>query len=214
VTYTVTAGKGLRRIEELATDDMHVNLTKYIFLFGAVQIGLSQIGTFAQLWWVSLVGAAMSVCYSVLAGLAALTAANDAAPLRTFDRSADTHGWAYVRGIFNALGAVTFAYGGHSVLLEIQATLRVPPPPRSNMMKGADHPFHCLQMGSPEWCSEWPAPCCNCSTDGKAGPWGPMRIQVFIWPMQSQAVATSSSPSPCAASRLQQAPACCIMTHP
>lgn len=70
VTYTVTAGKSLQVIQELFTDgceisidpeidsdiagvtDCSVNLTQYIFLFGFVQLLLSQIPSFHHLWCV------------------------------------------------------------------------------------------------------------------------------------------------------------------
>jgi hypothetical protein len=142
VTYTVTAGKSLQVIEELAKDctvsfssddaviaDEHcgVSLTKYIFVFAAVHLILSQIPTFHHLWWVSIIGAIMSVGYSFLAGILAIAASS---------YSARESGWPHLRGVLNALGAVTFAYGGHSVLLEIQATLKVPPSAKESMMKG------------------------------------------------------------------------------
>eukprot|EP00892_Ulva_mutabilis_P009858 jgi/Ulvmu1/7244/UM035_0031.1 len=152
VTYTVTAGKSLQVIQELFTDgceiaidpeidpdikgitDCDVNLTQYIFLFGFAQLLLSQIPTFHHLWWVSIVGAAMSVGYSMLAGFVAIAAHGDED--FTPDYSARGEGWPMWRGALNSLGAVTFAYGGHSVLLEIQATLKTPPAARKSMMKG------------------------------------------------------------------------------
>lgn len=61
--------------------------------------------------WVSVVGAAMSVGYSLLAGIVAIAAhgADDFRP----DYSPRGEGWPLWRGALNALGAVTFAYGGH-----------------------------------------------------------------------------------------------------
>lgn len=53
----------------------------------------------------------MSIGYSVLAGAVAIAAHghSDFAP----DYSARAEGWPQWRGAMNALGAVTFAYGGH-----------------------------------------------------------------------------------------------------
>jgi hypothetical protein len=76
----------------------------------------------------------MSLGYSLLAGFLAIAASQEDGWVPEYKSRAE--GWPLWRSILNALGAVTFAYGGHSVLLEIQATLRTPPPPRDSMMKG------------------------------------------------------------------------------
>lgn len=79
-------------------------------------------------------GAAMSLGYSLLAGILAIVASRDED--FTAEYGARDDGWPLWRGILNALGGITFAYGGHSVLLEIQATLKTPPSARDSMMKG------------------------------------------------------------------------------
>ena len=133
--YTVTGAKSMAVLEDLSKDeDSGASITKYTFVFGAVQLLLSQIPDFAHLWWVSIVGAAMSLGYSLLSGALAIAAA------QARDGGADYgkrgSGAEFWRGVFTSLGAITFAYGGHSVLLEIQATLRVPPSAKVSMMKG------------------------------------------------------------------------------
>lgn len=130
--YTVTGAKSLHVIEELATGSENVNLTKYVFMFGVVQLALSQIPDFAQLWWLSIIGAIMSLGYSVLSSILAIAAARGV----DVDYSQRGDGAAFWRGVFTSMGAIAFAYGGHSVLLEIQATLRTPPSARDSMMKG------------------------------------------------------------------------------
>jgi hypothetical protein len=84
----------------------------------------------------------MSLLYSLLSGILAITAAkSDNVAPDYAHRDSEAAFW---RGVFTSLGAVTFAYGGHSVLLEIQATLKAPPPPFESMMKGV----HCSQESS------------------------------------------------------------------
>jgi amino acid permease len=138
VTYTVTGAKSMQIIEELFTE-REASLTKYIFIFGLCEAFLSQIPDFTHLWWVSIVGAVMSLCYSLLAGFLAIHASRDldVDPATKYSARDEDDVDGFWRGVFTSLGAITFAYGGHSVLLEIQATLRVPPPPQKSMMRGA-----------------------------------------------------------------------------
>jgi len=53
----------------------------------------------------------MSIGYSLLAGIVAIAAHGDES--FTPDYSPRGEGWPLWRGALNALGAVTFAYGGH-----------------------------------------------------------------------------------------------------
>lgn len=76
----------------------------------------------------------MSLGYSLLAGILAIVASQSDDFTPTYEPRGE--GWPLWRGILNALGGVTFAYGGHSVLLEIQATLKTPPSARDSMMRG------------------------------------------------------------------------------
>jgi Transmembrane amino acid transporter protein len=133
--YTVTGAKSMHVIQELSIGNEGADLTKYVFIFGVVQLALSQIPDFAHLWWVSIIGAAMSLGYSLLSGALAIAAARSDNASADYGRRGG--GAAFWRGVFTSLGAIAFAYGGHSVLLEIQATLRVPPSAKASMMKGA-----------------------------------------------------------------------------
>lgn len=136
IVYTVTGAKSMQIIEVLAAgkQDEDVDLTKYIFIFGIVQLFLSQIKNFASLWWVSIVGALMALLYSAMAGILAIAAAGTDS--RSPDYSKRGDGSSFWRGVFTSMGAITFAYAGQSVFLEIQATLRVPPPAKASMLKG------------------------------------------------------------------------------
>lgn len=146
ITYTVTGAQSMHIIEVLRDDDPALSidaecrpgLAKFVFIFAVFQLFLSQIPSFKHLWWVSIIGAAMSLGYSLLSGFLAIAAASEVdADFGRRPGESDEDFW---RQVFVSLGAVTFAYGGHSVLLEIQATLRVPPSARESMMKGALRP--------------------------------------------------------------------------
>ncbi|KAK9815636.1 hypothetical protein WJX72_007252 [[Myrmecia] bisecta] len=146
VTYTVTAGQSLQAIHDTDCND-HISTSSegregracraafcgWVLLFGALQLALSQIRNFDDLWWVSLLGATMSAMYSTIAFVASAasgrssTADYSLRPGTTADQ---------VFGIMNSLGTIMFAYGGHAVLLEIQATLAAPPKVAHSMMKG------------------------------------------------------------------------------
>lgn len=123
VTYTVTAAESMQILEilheeaEVRHPDIHPGLMKYVFIFAIFQVGLSQIPNIQHLWWVSIIGALMSLLYSLLSGILAITAAkSDNVAPDYAHRDSEAAFW---RGVFTSLGAVTFTYGGHSVLLEI-----------------------------------------------------------------------------------------------
>ncbi|KAI3427219.1 hypothetical protein D9Q98_007154 [Chlorella vulgaris] len=137
ITYSVTAGQSLKGMvsNDCNGKDCQEGISAWIVLFGAVQLLLSQVPDFHSLWWISLLGAAMSCGYCTIAVvLSSMQASRDgAAPhelpseLSTADR---------VFGVFNALGGVAFTFGGQAVLPEIQATLARPPATVHTMMRG------------------------------------------------------------------------------
>ena len=77
---------------------------------------LLQLPNFNALFIVSLVAAVTSISYSTIGWVSAVAEGRDAAVSYALP---DT-GTAKIMSIFNALGTCVFAYGGHSVVLEIQ----------------------------------------------------------------------------------------------
>lgn len=144
VAYLVTAGQSFQAVhngrcnghtENAANSDVDNckrALTGWIILFGGIQLLLSQVKDFHSLWWVSLLGAAMSVMYSMIAFVASAVKGHSGV---SFDKRS---GSAVDRtfGTFNSFGTIMFAFGGQIVMPEIQATLAVPPPAVESMMKG------------------------------------------------------------------------------
>lgn len=136
ITYSVTAGQSIKGTASSTCDgaDCEDGLGPWIVLFGVTQLFLSQVPDFHSLWWVSLLGAGMSVGYCAISfGAAANFASKNPAPsfTRVGESTAD-----HVFGILNSLGSIAFTFGGQAVLPEIQATLARPPKTHSSMMKG------------------------------------------------------------------------------
>ncbi|KAK2982297.1 hypothetical protein RJ640_004942 [Escallonia rubra] len=109
----------------------------YMLLFGGVQIFVSQIPDFHNMAWLSIIAAIMSFTYSFIGlalGLAKLIENGEikgsiaGVPA---DNVADKLWLA-----FQALGDIAFAYPYSTILLEIQDTLKSPPP-ESQTMKNA-----------------------------------------------------------------------------
>eukprot|EP01023_Acetabularia_acetabulum_P058183 TRINITY_DN6838_c0_g2_i3.p1 TRINITY_DN6838_c0_g2~~TRINITY_DN6838_c0_g2_i3.p1 ORF type:complete len:488 (-),score=64.93 TRINITY_DN6838_c0_g2_i3:164-1549(-) len=128
ITYMVTAGQSMMTVQrEVCAGDTgtcsNINLTEWIIIFGAMQLLLSQLPDLHSLWWVSLMGAFMSLCYSMIAFGGSIAVGQDEENIISYHLKGDSQA-DKVFLFLNALGAVTFAYGGHSVMLEIQATLK------------------------------------------------------------------------------------------
>jgi hypothetical protein len=105
----------------------------WIVVFGGIQLFLIQCPDFNALSVISFLAAVMSLSYSTM-GIGA-SIKNGQIPnvqynLDGFSRPAS------IFGIFNALGTVAFAYGGHNVVLEIQATMPSPPATYRPYMRG------------------------------------------------------------------------------
>jgi hypothetical protein len=91
----------------------------------------------------SLLGAAMSVCYCAIA--VGMSASVKPGPEVSYDpATVDRSQTDRLMGIFNAMTTVFFAYGGHNVALEIQATIGLSdskPSSVKTMMKGVNWTF-------------------------------------------------------------------------
>ncbi|KAL9345595.1 hypothetical protein Peur_060448 [Populus x canadensis] len=145
IAYTITSAGSIRAIQR--SNCYHREGHKasceygdaiYMLLFGAVQILMSQIPDFHNMEWLSVIAAIMSFTYSFIgfglgvaqviengtikgsiAGVSAATTANKL--------------WL----AFEALGDIAFAYPYSIILLEIQDTLKSPPPENKTMKKAS-----------------------------------------------------------------------------
>ena len=125
IVYSVTGGKSLKKFCEILTPMMpmfdEIRQTYYICFFVCIQLLLSQIPNFNTLKGISLLAAFMSVCYSLVAFGSSIAKGIEHHPTHYGVRSHTTPGKTF--DVFNALGTIAFAFAGHSVVLEIQATL-------------------------------------------------------------------------------------------
>uniref|UniRef100_A0A0D6R375 Amino acid transporter transmembrane domain-containing protein n=1 Tax=Araucaria cunninghamii TaxID=56994 RepID=A0A0D6R375_ARACU len=148
VAYTITTSISMKAIRKSNCYHKYghhfpCNYSEYPFmiLFGVIQIVLSQIPDFDQLWWLSIVAAIMSFSYSTiglglgigkviehgqiygsLGGISAITTLSTAQKV-----------WR----IFQALGDIAFAYPYSCIVIEIEDTLKAPPPENRTMKKAS-----------------------------------------------------------------------------
>ncbi|KAL6865295.1 hypothetical protein ACP4OV_016446 [Aristida adscensionis] len=139
IVYMVTGGQSLKKVHDLlcggrCTD---IRLTFWIMIFASVHFALSQFPNFNSISAVSAGAAVMSIAYSMIAFVTSGVKASRAAAAADYGLKASTAS-GKVFGVLNALGAVAFAYAGHNVVLEIQATIPSSPerPSKTPMWRG------------------------------------------------------------------------------
>ncbi|XP_078166355.1 lysine histidine transporter 1-like isoform X3 [Carex rostrata] len=136
IVYMVTGGKSLKKFHDTVCPDCkQIKLTYFIAIFASAHLVLSQLPNFNSISGVSLAAAVMSLSYSTIAWGASVDKGKQ--PEVSYDyRHHSTPGRVF--GFFGALGDVAFAYAGHNVVLEIQATIPSTPenPSKKPMWRG------------------------------------------------------------------------------
>ncbi|KZV39968.1 lysine histidine transporter 1 [Dorcoceras hygrometricum] len=136
IIYMVTGGKSLKKFHHTVwPDGPDIKLTFFIMMFASIHFILSHLPNFNSISVVSLAAAVMSLSYSTIAWTASL-AKGVQKDVSYTPGGASTA--ANTFNFFNALGDVAFAYAGHNVVLEIQATIPSTPdnPSKKPMWKG------------------------------------------------------------------------------
>jgi amino acid permease len=137
IVYMVTGGKSLQKFHELVCKQpcKNIKLTYFIMIFASVHFVLSHLPNFNSISGVSLAAAVMSLSYSTIAWGASVH--KGALPDVQYGYKATTTSGT-VFNFFSALGDVAFAYAGHNVVLEIQATIPSTPenPSKTSMWRG------------------------------------------------------------------------------
>ncbi|XP_015878896.2 lysine histidine transporter 1 [Ziziphus jujuba] len=136
IVYMVTGGKSLQKIHKTACKNCKpIKTTYFIMIFASVHFVLSHLPNFNSISGVSLAAAVMSLSYSTIAWAASVHKGLQA-DVHYGDRASSTAGSVF--NFLNALGDVAFAYAGHNVVLEIQATIPSTPakPSKGPMWKG------------------------------------------------------------------------------
>ncbi|PQM40129.1 lysine histidine transporter 1-like isoform X1 [Prunus yedoensis var. nudiflora] len=136
IVYMVTGGKSLQKIHNIARKDKDpIKLTYFIMIFASAHFVLAHLPNFNSISGVSLAAAVMSLSYSTIAWTASVH--KGVQPDVEYGYLApSTSGTVF--NFFTALGDVAFAYAGHNVVLEIQATIPSTPekPSKKPMWRG------------------------------------------------------------------------------
>ncbi|XP_057486600.1 lysine histidine transporter 1-like [Actinidia eriantha] len=136
IVYMVTGGKSLQKFHNLVCKGCKsIKLTYFIMIYASVHFVLSHLPNFNSISGVSLAAAVMSLSYSTIAWAASV----DKGVVKDVDysyKATTTAGKVF--NFFSALGDVAFAYAGHNVVLEIQATIPSTPekPSKGPMWRG------------------------------------------------------------------------------
>ncbi|GMI67354.1 lysine histidine transporter 1 [Hibiscus trionum] len=136
IIYMVTGGKSLKKIYDICNPEGYdIRTTYFIMIFGSVHFVLSHLPSFNSITFVSFLAALMSLGYSTIAWGASLH--KGVQPTVTY-APRHTSTAAITFDFFSGLGDLAFAFAGHNVVLEIQATIPSTPdkPSRKPMWKG------------------------------------------------------------------------------
>ncbi|CAH8354350.1 unnamed protein product [Eruca vesicaria subsp. sativa] len=138
IIYMVTGGESLKKVHQLSVGDdkcTKLRIRHFILIFASSQFVLSLLKNFNSISGVSLVAAVMSVSYSTIAWVASL--AREAPESVEYGYKTKTN--SVPLDFIGGLGEMAFAYAGHNVVLEIQATIPSTPenPSKRPMWKGA-----------------------------------------------------------------------------
>ncbi|XP_020217465.1 lysine histidine transporter 1 [Cajanus cajan] len=136
IIYMITGGNSLMKIHRILCNDCKpIKRTYFIMMFSSAQFFLSHLPSFNSISGVSLAAAVMSLSYSIIAWIASLH--RGTLPDVQYGAKFSTDiGNAF--GFLSGLGAMAFAYAGHNVVLEIQATIPSTPekPSKVAMWRG------------------------------------------------------------------------------
>ncbi|XP_076889477.1 lysine histidine transporter 1-like [Bidens hawaiensis] len=121
IVYMVTGGKSLQKFQQSVCPDCKpLKTTYFILIFSSVHFVLAHLPNFNSISCVSFAAAVMSLSYSVIAWTASLHRGYQEDVDYSFRSKIPSE---RMFGMFTALGDIAFAYAGHNVVLEIQATI-------------------------------------------------------------------------------------------
>ncbi|KAG6764169.1 hypothetical protein POTOM_031628 [Populus tomentosa] len=137
IVYMVTGGKSLKKFMEMTCASCTpIRQSYWILIFGGIHFFLSQLPNFNSVAGVSLAAAVMSLSYSTIAWAGSLAHGRIDNVSYAYKNTSAAD---YMFRVFNALGEISFAFAGHAVVLEIQATIpsTTEKPSKISMWKGA-----------------------------------------------------------------------------
>ncbi|XP_059666583.1 probable amino acid permease 7 [Cornus florida] len=145
IAYVITSATSMRAIQKSNCYHQYghdaaceYGDTFYMLLFGAVQIVMSQIPGFHDMDWLSIVAAIMSFTYSFIGfGLGVAKVIENGVIMGNVGGISTSTTIEKVWLVSQALGDIAFAYPYAIILIEIQDTLKSPPPENETMKKGS-----------------------------------------------------------------------------
>ncbi|XP_057485306.1 probable amino acid permease 7 isoform X1 [Actinidia eriantha] len=145
IVYTITAAVSMRAIQK--SNCYHkeghraacgYGHTSYMLFFGIVQTVLSQIPNFRDTKWLSIIAAIMSFAYSIIGSALGLEKVIDNGNIKGNIGGVPTSTPAKkVWLVSQAIGDIAFAFPFSVILIEIQDTLKSPPPEKVTMKKAS-----------------------------------------------------------------------------
>lgn len=145
IAYVITAAISLRAIQK--SNCYHVRGSEetcglpdayFMLIFGVIQVVLSQIPNFHNIQWLSILAAITSLAYAFIGmGLSAAQVAENGHAKGSTEGIPTSSGAAKVWLVAQALGDIAFSYPFSVILIEIQDTLKSPPPENVTMRKAS-----------------------------------------------------------------------------
>ncbi|WCJ32536.1 amino acid permease 7 [Euphorbia peplus] len=145
IAYTITSAISMRAIQksncyhrEGHEAACEYSDSLYMLIFGAAQILLSQIPDFHEMQWLSMLAAAMSFAYASIGfGLGVAQVFENGFIMGSITGVSASTSLDKIWNVSQALGDIAFAYPYSLILLEIQDTLKSPPPENKTMKKAS-----------------------------------------------------------------------------
>ncbi|KAK3123185.1 hypothetical protein QOZ80_8AG0625710 [Eleusine coracana subsp. coracana] len=149
IGVTIAASVSMRAIKRAGCfhwrghkDPCHASTSPYIAIYGVMQIVFSQIPDLDKVWWLSTVASIMSFSYSAIGislGVAQIIVNRGlkGGVTGVIGAGASVTVMQKVWRSLQAFGNIAFAYGFSIILLEIQDTIKSPPPSEAQVMKTA-----------------------------------------------------------------------------
>ncbi|PKA66781.1 Amino acid permease 2 [Apostasia shenzhenica] len=147
IGYTIAASISMMAIrrsncfhEKGHKNPCHISSNPYMIIFGVTEIIFSQIPDFDQIWWLSIVAAVMSFTYSSIGlalGIIQVVANGGFKGSLTGISIGSVTQAQKIWHSLQAFGDIAFAYSYSIILIEIQDTIKAPPPSEAKVMKKA-----------------------------------------------------------------------------
>ncbi|KAJ8640133.1 hypothetical protein MRB53_016827 [Persea americana] len=145
IAYTITTSISMRAIQKSNCYHREGHQAAcaygdylYMILFGGIQLACSQIPNFHEMEWLSFVAAIMSFSYSSIGfGLGLATVIANGSIKGNIEGVPASTPVQKLWKVSQAVGDIAFAYPYSIILLEIQDTLKSPPPENQTMKKAS-----------------------------------------------------------------------------